>query len=228
MIMRFFRGLVERLLLFIARSKWGVPAVIMPIIVKNLGPFGALRWLAKNLPKYERAIVDLGPLRANLICAIASLMNGCSYCTYAHGRAFELYYFEKHDKLFPIDDHQLISLIPLTDEAVRAELEHALREAGLPEEVEIFHRLYALKLENATPRADEAFLVHAIRMFDTLNYCSIDSQIAIDEAHDRINKDDKLKARYAEARLAAGRKSLLFEEVLAVDDASRGQNRASS
>ncbi len=98
MFKTFFSSISTWLLITIGRKKWGVTAAIFPIIVKNLGPFGAIRWLLANLPKYERAIKDFGPMRANYICAIASLLNGCSYCTYAHGRAFELYYFRKAPK----------------------------------------------------------------------------------------------------------------------------------
>ena len=214
MIRAFFERIAVRILLLVARTKWGVTAVIMPVIVQRFGPFGAFRWLAKNLPKYERSIVDLGPIRANLVCATASLLNGCSYCTYAHGRAFELYYFEKYDRLFPLDEHEFISLIPLTDESVREKLEASLTEAGLADEVVVLRRLYSLKLENATPTSsvEDGYLMHALQMFDDLNFCAIDSQLALDDSHDRINKDTDLKARYAEARLAAGRREPTIDE----------------
>jgi hypothetical protein len=215
MIRRVFERIATQLLVLISRAKWGVSAVLMPFIVQRFGPFGAIVWMARNIPPYERAIVDLGPLRGNFIFAMASLLNGCSYCTYAHGRAFELHYFDTRGKLFPLDDHQLISLIPLTDALVRERLEGALLAADLPDELEVFRRLYALKLEGAvsTGSRDDGHLVHAIKMYDALNFCAIDSQAALDDAHDRINKDAGLKRRYAEARLAAGRRDLTLEEV---------------
>ena len=46
-------------------------------------------------------------------------------------------------------------------------------------------------------------MFHLIAMFDVLNYCAIDARTSIDQAHDPINKDEELKLRYAEARLAA-------------------------
>jgi hypothetical protein len=219
--MRWLNQAATWLLLKISSHKWGIGAVIMPVIVRQLGPFSAIRWMSKNIPKYEKAMEDMGPISSNLMFAIASLLNGCAYCTYAHGRAFELYYFEKYNKLFPLDDHQLINLIPLTDEKVRGELENALIEAGLPEEVEKFRRLYAIKLEGLDATPDDHHLVHAIGMYDFLNFCAIESQTTLDEAHDRVNKDSVLKARYAEARLEAGRKPLTVEDVQQVDEQVR-------
>jgi hypothetical protein len=58
-----------------------------------------------------------------------------------------------------------------------------------------------LKLEGAEPRDEDKHLVHAIGMYDVLNFCAIRSQAALDDAHDRVNKDSALKARYAAARL---------------------------
>lgn len=227
-----FHRAAARLMWTISRRKWGLEAVLMPVIVRQLGPLGAVRWMSANIPKYERAVEDLGPIRANLVFAVASLLNGCAYCTFAHGRAFELHYFEQRGKLFPLDDQELISLIPLTDADVRGRLDAALIEAELESEIPILERLYALKLEGIEPNEADAHLVHAVAMYDFLNFCAIESQAALDDAHDRINKDEALKQRYAETRLAAGRKRLLVEElaevneqVLARADSSDGGSR---
>ncbi len=187
----------------IGRHKWGMVAVIMPSIVDHLGPAGALLWIARNMPEYERALVELGPLRANFLCCVASILNGCAYCTYAHGRAFELHFFAERGELFPLDEQELVSLASLSDDEVAQRLGAALEEASLREEMTLYRRLYALKLGGAEPGPGDRYLVHAIKMFDVLNRCAIESRVAIDEAHDGINKDDALKARYAEARLRA-------------------------
>jgi hypothetical protein len=205
---------VRRLTTLVSRRLWGVEAMILPQLVEQLGPWDALRWFARNLPPYERAIRDIGPLRTNLICCAASMFNGCAYCTYACSYAFELHYFAQYDKLFPLDDQQFLSLIQLTDDQVREELDAALDEAGLSEEKKILQRLYKIKLEGAEPKPDEHFLVHAIKMFDDLNFCSIDAQLSTDEAHDRINRDGDLRVRYAKARLEANRRRMRFEEML--------------
>jgi hypothetical protein len=221
-IREWFSRLVTWILLTITGQKWGLRAVLMPVIVRQLGPFSALKWAATNIPKYEKAAEEMGMMRGNLAFTIASLLNGCAYCVYAHGRAFELYYFEKHGKLFPLSDHELLNLIPLTDDAVKAQLEDALVEADIGEEVKIFHRLFELKFEGAEPKTrEDEHLVHAIGMYDFLNYCAIQSQAALDDIHDKINKDQDLKTRYAEARLDAGRKPMRAEDVIAIEEQGR-------
>jgi hypothetical protein len=195
---------LERVVLFAGRRMWGVGAIILPEIVRQFGPVGGVRWFVRNLPPYERAIKEIGGERTNLICCAASLFNGCAYCTHACARAFQLYYFDRSGKLFPLDDHQIISLIELPDTEALDKLDGALKEAGLDEEVTLIRRLYEIKLEGSEPKSDDAFLVHAIHMFDDLNFCSIDGQLGADEAHDRINRDIGLQQRYAAARLGKG------------------------
>ena len=187
----------------VLRVRWGYAAAILPAVVASLGPVGALRWFAAHVPPMDLAFREWGPLRGNLLCTLASLLNGCAYCTYAHARAFQLYYFEARGELFPVDENALLSLIPLTDEEVRDRLEQLLRTAGLDEELALFHRLYALKLEGVTPGPADRHLLHAIHMFDVLNACAIRDQTPLDDAHDAIYKNGDLKRRYAEARLAA-------------------------
>jgi hypothetical protein len=189
-----------------ARFGWGLSASIMPVIVETLGPFETVRWMLKHLPTYEKSLVALGPVRANLVCMSASLFNGCSYCVYAHARAFELAYFDRYGRLFALDEHDIISLMSLTDSEHIAELERALTDAGLQAEVAMLRRLYALKFDGAGPTADDVYLVNAIQMYDVLNYCAVSQQLGLDDAHDRINRDAALKARYADARLREGRR----------------------
>lgn len=184
------------------RMSWGLAPALAPAIVDHLGPFGTLRWLFKHIPGYERTVKALGPTRANLVFALASLLNGCAYCVYAHARAFQLHYFKERDQLFPLDEHQLISLSTLDDAEIHLALEHALTVAGIEEDAQIIRRLHRLKLEGARPtEPNDEYLLHAIRMYDVLNFCAISSQTPLDDAHDPINKDEALKARYAEARL---------------------------
>jgi hypothetical protein len=184
--------------------KWGHCADIMQFIVKDLGPFGALRWLLANLPTYERSIVEMGVVRSHLAFTVASLLNGCAYCTYANGRAFELHYFEQLGRLFPLDEYAIVALADLPDGDLREKLVAALTEAGLAEDIAMCDRIFALKLEGATPRPEDRYLVHAIRMFDMLNKCAVEWQVGIDDAHHDVNREVGLKARYAEARLAEG------------------------
>jgi hypothetical protein len=191
------------ILLTIARTLWGLPVGLMPVLVDRLGGFGALRWMARNLPQYERMLKDLGPLRGHLVATFISMLNGCYYCAYAHARAFELHFFKSRGALFPLDEHQLVDLIVLPDPEVKARLEAAFQEAQLPEGLPLFTRLVALKYGDTELPAgpEDGHLRHALQMFEVLNFCGISTAVPLDGAHDPINKDGALKERYAQARL---------------------------
>jgi hypothetical protein len=185
----------------ITRMLWGTPPLLLPEIVEHLGAFGALRWFAKNLPEYEAILKDWGPLRTHLLCIEASLLNGCSYCIHAHAYAFELYYFREKQRLFPLDEHQLVELRDGSDSELERTLKTALREADLKDEEALFDRLLALQFEGKAVDVADRRILHLLKMFEMLNFCGIDSRTPFDHAHDRINKDTELKLRYAEARL---------------------------
>jgi hypothetical protein len=184
---------------------WGRPPLLLTEIVDHLGAFGALRWFARNLPPYESLLKKWGPVRTHLLCTEASLLNGCSYCTHAHAYAFELHYFKQRGRVFPIDEHAIVALRENDDEILRTTWKEALERASLPEESALFDRLWRIKFEGE-PASDEvgAGMRHLLGMFETLNFCAIGGLTPLDHAHDPINRDEDLKRRYAEARLAAG------------------------
>jgi len=187
----------------ITRGLWGLPANLMPVLVDRLGAFGSLRWMVRNLPRYERMLKDMGPLRGHLVATFVSMLNGCYYCAYAHARAFELHFFKARQELFPLDEHQMVDLIVLPDNEVKTRLEAAFQSARLPEGPPLFTRLVQMKYggggEPAGP--EDGHLRHAVQMFEVLNFCGISTAVPLDCAHDPINKDADLKARYAQARL---------------------------
>jgi hypothetical protein len=200
--------LLQRIAARIIRGKaareWGVPPNLMNEIVMRLGGFGALRWFARNLPRYEDTLKHWGPLRTHLVCIEASLANGCAYCTHAHAYAFELAYFQQRNSLFPLDEHEITQLRNGSDEERHATLKAALQQATLADEIPVLDHVWRLKSENGVAATDEERrMKHLLEMFDVLNYCAIDSRTELDEAHDPINKDEALKLRYAEARLNA-------------------------
>lgn len=188
----------------IGRRLWGFAPVLMPRIVERLGPVGALRWMARNMPVYERTLKEMGPIRCHLACVVASLLNGCSYCAYGHARPIQLYYFRDRGALFPLDEHELIALSHLEDRELNTRLEQALEAAGMREEIALFRRLRALKFGEAAPESEEdRRLLHLLQMFDVLNSCGIDRLVPWDDAHDPVYRDKELQARYAQARLDA-------------------------
>jgi hypothetical protein len=190
----------------ITTTLWGAPPLLLPQIVQHLGAFGALSWFVRNLPEYESILKKWGPIRTHLLCTEASLLNGCSYCTHAHAYAFELHYFREKGRLFPLDEHELVGLRDGSDEELRAAIKQALSGADMTEDQALFDRMWKLKLEGHTGTDEtDRRLGHLLRMFEMLNFCGIDAQTPADHAHDPINKDDALKLRYAEARLANGK-----------------------
>jgi hypothetical protein len=182
---------------------WGHPPLLLEEIVDHLGGAGALAWFANSLPRYESLMKAWGPLRMHLLCTEASLLNGCSYCTHAHAYAFQLHYFKREGRLFPIDEHAMIALREKDDAVLRATWKAALAQAGLEQEQELFDRLWRIKFEGEPP-SDEvgAGISHILKMFQMLNFCGISAQTPFDHAHDPVNKDQALKTKYAEARLA--------------------------
>jgi hypothetical protein len=196
------KALATGLLLRVTRSLWGLPPNLIAEIVERLGALGSLAWFVQNLPRYELTMKVWGPLRTHAACLGASLMNGCSYCVYAHSYAFELYYFRERGELFPFDEHQIVALRDKSDVELRKVLDDAFRATRLTVEANDLATLCALKFSERMPHGrDERRLAHILQMFDILNYCGLDSLATFDEAHDPINKDAALRARYAEARL---------------------------
>ena len=192
-----------RLLEALGRSLWGFSPRLMKEIVGRRGPLGALGWFLANMPRYERTLKVLGPLRTHLLCVEISLLNGCPYCTYGHAYAFELHYLRERGRLFPLDEHEIVALNRLEPDLLFRHLEEALRD-GLADEIPLLHRLVALRGgEVGAPAEHDRRLRHLLRMFTVLNTCGIEGQVAPDEAHDPINKDRELKERYAALRRAA-------------------------
>jgi hypothetical protein len=187
----------------LTRMLWGDPPFLIEEIVDHLGGAAALKWFMTNLPTYESTMKLWGPLRTHLLCVEASLLNGCSYCIHAHAYAFQLHYFKQTGALFPLDEHGVIALRDKSDEGLKASLNEALARSAVPEEAALFERLWQQKFDSAEPADDtERRIRHLLSMFEMLNFCGIDRQVPFDHAHDPINKDQDLKRRYAEARLA--------------------------
>jgi hypothetical protein len=195
--------LMTRILEAIGEKKWGVRPKLMAHIVSTLGAGGAARWFVANLPRYERTLGKLGPIRTHLLCVEISVTNGCEYCTFAHGLALELHVYRANGGLFPLDEHQLAALHRVPVETRTAALSAALEAAALPDTVEDFRRMRAVA--GGAPARDklDRRIAHLVRMFATLNSCAMRSNVGADEAHDAINKDKELIGCYRAARSAA-------------------------
>src|SRR6185503_18619269 len=123
-------GPATRLLEALGRRLWGFSPRLMREIVRRLGSFGALGWFVANMPRYERTLSRLGPLRTHLLCLEISLLNGCPYCIYGHAYAFELHYLRERGRLFPLAEQEIVALHSLGPEALAERLTEALMKAG--------------------------------------------------------------------------------------------------
>lgn len=177
---------------------WGFAPNLMPYIVARLGPWGALRWFAANMPQYERTLAALGPIPTHLLALEISIFNGCPYCIHGHASAFELHYLRTHDRLFPLDEAALVALAERAPDALRAALVDALEQAGLAAEVPRYDAVRAAWEGDET----DPQLAHLVSMFAVLNACGVEGRVPPDEAHDPVNKDHALRARYRALRAA--------------------------
>jgi hypothetical protein len=183
-----------------AQLSWGFQPLLLDVIIERLGGFGAAKWMVQYLPRYEAILKRLGPSRGHLLCALASLLNGCPYCTHAHGRALNLYFFRDQARLFPLDEEELVQLSGIPDSELMVRVNQMLEQAGMEADKRMLQRLWAIKFEGDTPKNDfDADVQHAVAMFDVLNACALVANTPRDDAHDPIRKDRALVERYEAA-----------------------------
>ncbi|MCW2718131.1 MAG: hypothetical protein QOG20_3319 [Pseudonocardiales bacterium] len=186
------------------RRMWGFPARMMPVAVDRMGPLPALRWFARNMPRFLRTRHVLGPLRTHLACVVISLHNSCTYCAYGHAYALELIYLRDRDRLFPLDAHTLSGWLGLEPQELSSRLRGLLQDAGLHREVLWLDTTLALAQGAAPVDHEEARLAHLVQMVGTMNRVATSSGVEPDEAHDPINKDADLKERLSALRAVVG------------------------
>lgn len=201
---RFDRTAV-RLLQQFGRHRWGFSPGIMEPLVAHLGPVRALRWTLRATRRYDRAMRGLGPLRTHLACVAISLVNGCRYCAHGHAYALELHHLDRHDRLFPEPAATVAGWAGLPRNEVRSRLHDALMRADLHVEQIWVDR--ALDLADGGQPIDEqeARMAHLVGVLDMLNAVGIAGHPSLDEAHDPLNKDIRLKTRLAALRSAEQR-----------------------
>lgn len=194
-----------RLLEGLGRRLWGFPPRLMAPIVAQLGAGRALGWFVRNMPRYERTLRLLGPLRTHLICAVISLYNGCRYCSFGHLYAVELTYLDQRGRLFPVDARSVGDWIGLEPPELSRRMVAALQQADLHGEVLWVDSALALASGAQRPvDAQEARIAHLASMFRVLNDVGIAGRVEPDEAHDPLNKDVALKERHRELRAGTG------------------------
>lgn len=193
--------LAVRLLEGLGRQLWGFPPRLMRPIVAEMGAVPALAWFARNMPRYERTLRVLGPLRTHLACTVVSLVNGCRYCSYGHAYAAELLYLRDRGALLPVDAQTMSTWTGLPPAELRQRVVEVLERADLHGEVLWVDRALALAAGSQQPvDAHEARIAHLVEMFAVLNAIGRAGDVEPDEAHDPVNKDGALRARHRELR----------------------------
>jgi hypothetical protein len=183
---------------------WGFSPVIIALIVDDMGALRALRWFIANMPRYLISTALLGSIRTHLACVVASLRNGCVYCAYAHVYALELIYLRERGKLFPLDAGELDPWLRLDTRVMRRRLHAVLIEAGLHAEALWADRMLLLIDGPQLPvDAEEARIVHLMRMATTMNKIAMAGGARPDEAHDPVNKNAAIKSRHAALRASS-------------------------
>jgi hypothetical protein len=194
-------GVAVGLLEALGKQLWGFTPRLMSSIVAELGPAAAVTWFVANMPRYERTLRVLGPLRTHLACTVISLHNGCRYCSFGHAYAVELVYLKQRERVFPVDAHTMSGWTGLPPGELRDRVCDVLERADLHAEVIWVDRTLALARGRQRPvDRHEARIAHLVRMFALLNAVGIARDVEPDEAHDPLNKDRALKARNAELR----------------------------
>jgi hypothetical protein len=194
-------GLAISLIEALWNELWGFPPPLTDAVIGELGPFGALTWFARHMPRYQRTMRALGPLRTHLACTAISLDNGCRYCSFGHAYAVELVYLKQRGRVFPVDARTMCGWTELPPAARRARLCDVLQRAALHAEVLWVDRTLALaRGEQRAVDPQEARIEHLVRMFALLNGVATAGKLEPDDAHDPINKDRALKARNAALR----------------------------
>jgi len=191
-----------RVLQQLARQRWGFPPSIMRPLVRQLGPLRAVRWMWRANHRYERAQRALGPVRTHLACLTISLFNGCRYCAHGHAYALELHHLDRTGRLVPEPATAVVGWAGLPRNEVRSRLRDALMRADLHVELIWVDRTLDLA-DGGQPIDDqEVRIAHLVGVFDTLNAVGIAGQPPLEEAHDPLNKDIRLKTRHAALRAA--------------------------
>jgi hypothetical protein len=204
MVERALDRLAVRVLEWLGKQLWGFPPRLMGPIVHQLGAVKALGWFVRNMPRYERTLRILGPLRTHMACTLVSLHNGCRYCSFGHAYAVELVYLKERGTLFPLDAHTVSDLIGLEPAELRQRMIDVLQQADLHGEALWVDRTLALASGSQRPvDAQEARIAHLVSMFAVLNAIGKAADVEPDEAHDPLNKDRDLKHRHNVMRRSA-------------------------
>jgi hypothetical protein len=188
------------------RRRWGFPPGIAGPLVAHLGAVRALHWTLGATRRFDRAMRTLGPLRTHLACVAISLVNGCRYCAHAHA--------QRRGAAPPGPARPALPRVRghgrgpgRACPATRCAPACATRCCAPDLHVEQIWVDRALELADGGQPIDEqeTRMAHLVGVLDTLNAVGVVGDPPLDEAHDPLNKDTRLKTRLAALRSAEQR-----------------------
>jgi hypothetical protein len=164
------RGTVGFLRLVTA-ARGGVINQLMEPLVDQLGPWRALYWCGRNLPRYEYAVARSGPVRTHLLAATVSVINNSTSCARSQGIALKTAYCRLYGRDFPFHEDQWELLCGETPVVVRHRLLTAVRKAGLHTDALWLSRTIELAAAPAPCAVyrDDLRIEHMVRTVRALN-----------------------------------------------------------
>lgn len=195
---------------------WLTRGYALPFTAELLRSYG-VRGVADRTAALERFSVlieeRLGERDGHMLLGFGALWNGCYVCALGHIYAGNLAHFRDRGELHPLDETELATLLRTgTDAELLAYAERCLAAPGDARLLGLVRRLYVIKRDgqddgvDAEP-GDTEMIAGAVAIYDFINLCTIygEGETPPLIAFSRLNRDRRLRARYAAARQAARR-----------------------
>ncbi len=194
----------------VGNALFGFRPNVLEDVVGEHGALSGVSWFIRHMPRYRLILKSWGALRTHLVTTVIAVTGGSPSCAGGHALAFQLHYLKHFDQLFTLDEAELLALSSIDEEEAIDKLFDALRLDGLQREIPVLQRLMELHAGASAHSAEDSDLLHLMSMFAAVAHLkSDDASFAKgddDGTHDPINRDETLRARYAQLRKRAAHK----------------------
>lgn len=199
------RGLL-RFVRYMSQRESGFIATFDEEIIRQFGFAEALKAMTQMGKSWKKLANKFGEHHAHIIASYASLWNGCGYCVHGHMYAYNIEYYGKTGKLFPIDENDLIGHMSDKDNQI---IDWICDQLAGDEHRDLrrqLRRLHDFRLMDKLPErkaleTEDDYLLLACSLYSFVNECSIVVE-APAPAMGPIAKNLDLVARYDSARNA--------------------------
>ncbi|MEZ4384450.1 MAG: hypothetical protein R3A79_24185 [Nannocystaceae bacterium] len=182
-------------------------------MVRTNGVRGAMRLMKFGAEVTEVLSKAVGDSTAQTLIGIAALWNGCRYCVIGHIYSANLHLFEKEGALGPLDEHELIDLMYMTDDESYEALKAIFAASSDARTWHLIDRMYQLRFHDIDPAEGEDDLLKAtLAYWEWLNECTIilgvDAKPGSVPALGYMRPSAELVAKYGRAREEARARKL--------------------